>query len=94
MEMVAPKSAPTVNERAEQAARQHARQDAAEQREIAGQDRGDAGDPVAPPDQHDADRDQHADRDHRPADRLSDAPGTRFSVRGGVGWRRVFQRDF
>jgi hypothetical protein len=39
MAMVAPKSA----------ARQHARQDAAEQAEIVGEDFGDAGDAVTPP---------------------------------------------
>ena len=49
------------DEGAEQAARQHARQDAAEQREIAKQDFGDAVNAVAPVDQHDADRDQHGD---------------------------------
>ena len=59
------------NEGPEQAAGEHARQDAAEQLEIAGEDFGDAVNAVAAPDQHDADGDQHGNEEHRPADRLA-----------------------
>ena len=59
-----------------------------------GQDFQYAVDAVAPPDQRRADRDQHGDHDHRPADRLADAAGTRLGVRGVVGGRRVFQGKF
>ncbi len=82
------------NEGAEQAARQHAWQDAAEQLEIAGENFEHAVDAVAPVDQRGADRDQHADHDHRPADRLADMSGTRPGLRGVVGGRRVFQGAF
>ena len=58
--------------------------------EIMGQDFQHAIDAVAPPHQHDADRDQHGDHDHRPADRLADLAGARLGVRGVVGGRRVF----
>jgi len=76
------------DEGAEQAAGQHAWQDAAEQHEIAGENFQHAMDAVAAPDQHDADRNQHADEDHRPADRLALLP--RRSLRLGriVGRRR------
>ena len=57
--------------------------------EIVGQDFEHAADAVAPPDQRGADRDQHADRDHRPADGLADVAGTRFAFRGVGGLRRV-----
>src|SRR5437667_108987 len=56
------------DEGAEQAAGQHARQDAAEQRQIVGENFKHAIDAVTPPDQRGRDRDQHADHDHRPAD--------------------------
>jgi hypothetical protein len=78
------------DERAEQAARQHAWQDAAEQREVVGQDFQHAVDAVAPPDQRGAHRDQRRDHDHRPADRLADVSGTRPGFRGVVGRRRIF----
>jgi hypothetical protein len=51
-------------------------------------------DAIAPIDQRRADRDQHADHDHRPADRLADAAGTRLGVRGVVGGRRIFLGEF
>ena len=82
------------DEGAEQAARQHARQDAAEQRDIVGQDIKYAADAVAAPDQRGADRHQRTDRDHRPADRLADAPGPRFAFRGVGGLHRVFYGKF
>ena len=53
----------------------------------------DAVDAVAPVDQRRADRDQHADHDHRPADRLADASG-RGSLSAVVGGRRVFYGEF
>jgi len=82
------------DEGAEQAARQYARQDVAEQREIVAQDVRDTIDAVAPPHQGRADRDQHGDHDHRPADRFADVSGTRLAVRDVVGGRRIFQRKF
>jgi hypothetical protein len=62
----------------------------AEQRQIIGEDFQHAIDSVAPPDQRRADRDQHADENHRPADRLALASRTRLGLRGVVGGRRVF----
>jgi hypothetical protein len=76
------------NEGAKQAAGQHTRQDAAEQPEVMGEDFRDTVDAVAPVDQSCTHRDQYADHDHRPADRLAGASRTRLALRGVR--RRVF----
>ena len=78
------------DERAEQAAREHARHDAAEQREVMGQYLEHPIEAVAAIDQGRADHDQHGDEDHRPADRLADSGGTRLGLHGVIGGRRVF----
>jgi len=79
------------DERAEQAAGEDPRQDAAEQAEIMGQDLQHAVDAVAAPDQRGADCHQHADRDHRPADRLAAAAPARPAIGLLVRGRRGFQ---
>jgi hypothetical protein len=77
------------DESAKQTARQHARQDAAEQSEIAGQNFPYAAAAVATPDQRDADRNQHADKDHRPADRLALLARPRLGLGAVIGRRRL-----
>jgi hypothetical protein len=82
------------DESAEQAAGEHARQDAAKQGQIMREDIKHAIDAVAPVDQARADHDQHGDKYHRPADRLADTAGARLGLRGIVGRRRVFDGRF
>jgi len=82
------------DECAEQAAREHARHDAAEQPEIVGENFQHAVDAAAPIDQHGADHDQHDDRNHRPADRLAGAAGAGFAFRSVGGGHLIFRGTF
>jgi hypothetical protein len=81
------------DERAEQTTGKDAREDPAEQRNIMGQDVEHAGKTVAPPHQCGTDRNQHGDRDHRPADRLSRACRTRFAFGVVRGADLTFESD-
>jgi hypothetical protein len=79
------------NERAKKATGENSRQDAAEQAEVMRQNLKHAVDTVAAPDQRGTDHDQHADGDHRPADRLAGSAIARAAVSVLIRGERCFQ---